>query len=311
MTPPAREPYFAFRFCRLLGKRVVANELGAATCWLLTMIVMQQDARRYTGAVTFYNGQLLPICGFDSVGRLDRCRKKAIDAGWLHYECGGKGRPGNYWVLIPPAVECDDTPLDEGLPAHLPIQNGQPNGRTNGRQTRDKRKASDHLPTLPLSPGPNTPPIALKGDPASPDERATATTGSATVTKKSQSSSTTPDGFEDWWSLYPRQEKKPRAINAFRKAIKSLALKHPSTIVALEWLKARTQLFAISESGQGGQFCPLPSTWLRDESFNDDPAEWNRRRQPNSRTTAHQFGAGQIHQSNGNGASKVDGDWSN
>ena len=83
---------------------------------MLTVIAITEDARGYRPpGVTFFNEQLMPMAGFGSVDSLARARKKAVDAGWLHYEAGGKGRAGKYWVIIPEAFVCvDDAPSDEG-----------------------------------------------------------------------------------------------------------------------------------------------------------------------------------------------------
>jgi hypothetical protein len=110
---PKRPRFFSHRFTRLAGKACLANHLGADACWLLAWIVHTEDARGY-GPVTFFNEQLLPIIGARSVDTLDRVRRRCIVAGWLHYEPGGKSRPGTYWVLIPDEqVEQDDAATDE------------------------------------------------------------------------------------------------------------------------------------------------------------------------------------------------------
>ncbi len=112
---PSRQQFFANRFIRLLGKTCVAQEIGCTGFALLVTIVMTEDASRYRRAVTFYDGQLMPILGMDSKKTLATARQKAIEAGWLHYQHGSKGRPGRYWVLIPEhANGIEDTPIDDG-----------------------------------------------------------------------------------------------------------------------------------------------------------------------------------------------------
>ena len=101
MQYPKRDAYFANRFIRLLTKTCTANEIGTDAFSLLVNVVMTEDAKRYTAAVTFTNEQLMPICGFGSKDRLNRARVRASDAGWLNYEPGRKGVPGRYWVTIP------------------------------------------------------------------------------------------------------------------------------------------------------------------------------------------------------------------
>lgn len=98
---PKRMRFFAFRFCRLLAKQAVANEIGSDACWLLTTIAHLEDAKGYR-PVTYFNPSLADVLGCGSVESLDRIRRRAIASGWLHYEAGAKRRAGVYWVLIPP-----------------------------------------------------------------------------------------------------------------------------------------------------------------------------------------------------------------
>jgi hypothetical protein len=118
---PKREKFFAHRLVRILTKDAVANELGAEVCWLLTVVAMQEDSKRYRGAVTYYNGQLLPLCGFSSDKVLDRARAKAVKAGFLVYIPGGRRAAGKYWCTIPDTVKdvpdgpCDETAFETGM----------------------------------------------------------------------------------------------------------------------------------------------------------------------------------------------------
>lgn len=113
-TYPKREKYFANRFVRLLTKSAAAQELGPEVCWLLTVVAHQEDSKRYKRPVTYYNEQLMPLAGFGGRSRLVRARDKAVAAGWLHYEQGGKGAPGKYWVIVPNhCADLPDNPCDE------------------------------------------------------------------------------------------------------------------------------------------------------------------------------------------------------
>ena len=117
-APPSRYPdrpkFFANKFVRLLAKACAANRVGADVCWLLTCVAHTEDAKGYRGAVTYFNGQLLPILGIKSEDTLDRVRKKAVAAGWLHYEPGRRSVPGKYWVVVPAEYrDLDDGPTDE------------------------------------------------------------------------------------------------------------------------------------------------------------------------------------------------------
>lgn len=163
---------FAFRVIRLLTKRAIANELGPDVCWLLSVVVMQQDAIRYARQVTYYNEQLMPLCGFGSPKRLVTARAKAVESGWLTYQPGTKGVAGKYSVTIPDEwTDVPDGPCDEG---ELPFRNGKESkicrsdtegniensvpirkGKRKGK-VRESGKESGHLSTLSLNPIPST-----------------------------------------------------------------------------------------------------------------------------------------------------------
>ena len=111
---PKRVSHFAHKFVRRLAKSAAAQEIGPEACWLLTVVAHQEDAVHYRRAVTFYDGQLLVLVGMNCRRTLARARDKAVDAGWLHYEHGRKGKPGTYWVIIPDHAEAfDDSPFGD------------------------------------------------------------------------------------------------------------------------------------------------------------------------------------------------------
>jgi hypothetical protein len=101
---PKRNSYFAHKAVRLMIRTCAAQEIGSDAFLLVTVIAHTEDAKRYTAPVTFWNAQLESVLGF-SWGKLDRARKRAVAAGWLHYEAGGKARVGRYWVTIPPSLQ--------------------------------------------------------------------------------------------------------------------------------------------------------------------------------------------------------------
>jgi hypothetical protein len=71
-------------------------------------------------------------------------------------------------------------------------------------------------------------------------------------------------GFEDFWSLYPRKTAKGAAERAWPKALKE-AGGNPNEIV---WsLKAALHLFDTREDGR---FVPHPATWLNQKRWLDD-----------------------------------------
>ena len=114
---PNRQAYFAHRYCRLLTKSCAAQEIGHVAFTLCVTVAHQEDAKRYTGAVTYFNEQLMAQVGVSKWVSLARARERAVKAGWLHYESGNRGQrmPGRYWVTIPEhLVALDDSPCDEG-----------------------------------------------------------------------------------------------------------------------------------------------------------------------------------------------------
>lgn len=114
-TYPKRPHFFSNRFLRVLAKACAAQEIGQGAVCLLMTIAVTEDAKRYTGTVTFFNAQLMAAAGFRSEEALATARNRAIEAGWLHYEPGGKHVAGRYWVTIPERLEVlDDAPMGEG-----------------------------------------------------------------------------------------------------------------------------------------------------------------------------------------------------
>ena len=102
---PKREAFFSHRFCRILHRDCAAQEIGATACLMLTFIAHQEDTCKYRRGVTFFNEQLMAILGLGTQKALISVRQRAIDAGWLHYQPGGKHKAGVYWVLIPSHAE--------------------------------------------------------------------------------------------------------------------------------------------------------------------------------------------------------------
>jgi hypothetical protein len=133
-TPyPRREPYFGNRFLRTLTKCAVAMELGGDACWLLTVVVMQEDACRFRRPVTFWNQRLCDLCGWADDRTLVRTRSMLVGSGWLNYQAAPEGtrKPGAYFVTIPAEAEGMDDPTEEG-PRPTP-DDGRDGGRDGGR----------------------------------------------------------------------------------------------------------------------------------------------------------------------------------
>lgn len=138
--PRGRPPCFAHKFCRLLTKVCAANDIGPGACWLLTVVAHQEDAKRYKDAVTFWNEQLMPLCGFGSRSTLVHARQLAVEKGWLHYEEGGKSRPGRYWATVPERFgDSKDSPLDESTDDFCRTEIERQSGRQVIADPYDKR----------------------------------------------------------------------------------------------------------------------------------------------------------------------------
>lgn len=116
-TYPKRPKCFGYRVVRMLFKTCAAQDIGIDACWLVASIAMTEDAKHYSGAVTYFNDQLQAILGFRKWERLDQARQAAVKGRWLHYErppSGIRRVAPKYWAMIPSEFETlDDSPMDE------------------------------------------------------------------------------------------------------------------------------------------------------------------------------------------------------
>lgn len=81
---------------------------------------------------------------------------------------------------------------------------------------------------------------------------------SKSTSRKDQST----EGFDDFWSLYPRKEAKQAALKAWRK-VKADEL--PAILAAL-----RVATHTEQWQKDGGQFVPLPASWLNGRRWEDE-----------------------------------------
>ena len=257
--PADRGAFFAQRYCRLLTKSCAAQEIGPEACWLLTIIANLEDAKRYSAPVTFFNEQLSPLCGFGGSKRLVAVRNRAVQAGWLHYERGGKGRPGRYWVTIPKAFQVlDDSPCDESSD-HLPFRNETESGAQSGTESNLPFRNETESGTE------NDLPFRNETESGAHSNLSLNNKDTCACAKDTCACATDED-FAEWWKAYPRKVGKARALKAYRNAIKKI---EPAELLRI------TKLFADTPKGKG-DYCPYPATWLNDERWTDDPAEWQR-----------------------------------
>lgn len=280
--PAGRGKFFAQRALRKMIKSCAAQEIGTTAFALVMVIGHCEDAKRYTGYVTYYNDQLLPLLGIRKWDTLDRARKAAVESGWLHYESPGKHQAGRYWILIPEQFQgLDDSPTDEGLYPNMVDNNGQllyPNdGHKSGTIGGISRvyqggQAGDDMgdpSTLPL-PAPESLPAS-----ASANKR-------ALKQEKSPESIWVQEGFSAWWLAYPKKVAKKAACDAWKAAVKRIEAEGESREFAIERLQKQCVAFAASPKGQSGQFCPHATTWLNQGRYDDDQSQWMQGdRQPN------------------------------
>lgn len=150
---PVKPSYFSQKVIRLLTKTASALELGPSVCWMLSVIVSQEDAIYYREPAKFYYGQLMPLCGFNSPKQLRAAIQRAIDFGWLCYTPGAKGRPCYFSVCIPEKyakVEptgCDESEFTSESEAKTEtnVIDSLPNRTSKGERKR-KRKGHASIP---------------------------------------------------------------------------------------------------------------------------------------------------------------------
>jgi len=112
----------AHKVTRLLFKSCAVLDIGHHAVLLVIHVAHQEDAARYRGPVRFWNRELQDTLGFNA-NQLNNARKRAVAAGWFHYErAGGKTRSiGRYWVMIPPdCQDLDDSPVGDIETIHHP-----------------------------------------------------------------------------------------------------------------------------------------------------------------------------------------------
>lgn len=197
-TYPRRPPYFALAFQRLLARRCEMQTIGTDGYALLSVIVNIEDARRYDGAVVFYNAPLMAALGFRKWERLDSVRRKLVDSGWLHYEAppaGSRNIPGTYWVTLPSGVSITNgTSLDEAnsTPDHIPQTDtvtqkaypspGYSEGYGEGYGRGEHSSPYTHTPK----------PISCRED--------------ATPADEGKAKPEYPPEFEEFWNAYPKRD---------------------------------------------------------------------------------------------------------
>ncbi len=75
------------------------------------------------------------------------------------------------------------------------------------------------------------------------------------------------DGFDSFWSAYPRKRKRLDALKAYEQARRE-GVTLETMLNALSWQRGQAQW-----TKDGGQFIPYPASWLRAGSYDDEPDE--------------------------------------
>lgn len=84
--------------------------------------------------------------------------------------------------------------------------------------------------------------------------------------------------FLTWYEAYPKHCAKGFAQKSYPAAIEDIVRTASDRGITPEsaaaWLLERTKLFATSDKGKSGQFCPGPAVWLNQKRYDDDPKTW-------------------------------------
>jgi len=271
---PKRESHFAHKLVRLMIRTCAAQEIGPGAALLVAVIVHTEDSKRYTAPVTFWNHQLQDVLGM-SWGQLDRARKKAVAAGWLHYERKATRSVSKYWTLVPPqfagvpdgACDCDadkvfhqngerNAETEDGSFTDTEKQTWNKRGR-NVEQTWKKREPSS-LTLLP-DPGPN------------PQEHVPSARSAST------------DQFELFWKMVlataPHKAKsKGEAAKRYVEAVRKLKAR-PDVADPHAFLLDRGAAYYASPEGQT-PYANGPAPWINKGRYDDDPKSWTRKDAP-------------------------------
>ena len=234
--------WFALKFCKLLSKTAAANEIGSDAAVLLMVVALKEDSKEYTDAPNYWNQQLMPLCGIGSPKRLVKARKAAVEAGWLHYEQGGKSKVGRYWVLVPERFQ---ELWGKRSGSDLSFRNGSQSGTTN--QETDICRSDTEIKTAPKRKSKRRTSIPVP-NPEPKGKRFSY-----------------PKDFKAFWKAYPagRKTDKKDAYKAWKDTGAD-----PAVIIA-----AATE-YAASDVGRG-EYVKGPATWLRKGCWDDDRAAWS------------------------------------
>ena len=281
--PANRPKFWAMQYIRAMTKTCAANEVGSLGAFLCSVIATTEDASGYRRAVTYWDGQLLPITGAKNEKAMALARTNCVKAGWLHYEPGAKARPGKYWTTMPlHAVGIDDHPTDEGEQTgsqtdHIGNESGSQTERIGNESGMNRDQKRNELGSQTEQTGiakvkireaflPIPIPIPIQS-----------------VTREEESGDDltflTPPSkpFNRFWDALPDGMKSGQVscVKAFPDAIYAIMASHGiEEADAIEHLVNRTKKFAKSPRGRDAEFRWSPLTFLKDGHYDDSDEAW-------------------------------------
>lgn len=229
--------HFALKYLHWLSQSETVLECGPDSFAVLVAVVLAEDRIRYSRPPNFFNEQLCRASGIGSEPALIRARKRAELTGLLNYKAGAKRRPGVYFV--------------DGFP-----NESLANAEGIRRESAGKAQPSNPIPfPVPNNSCPN------ESDDSEPP-------------KKKPSSRKPPktiEGFDQWYAIYPRKEKRGTAKEAFATALGDIqqtesVSRDEALGLLLKWTAERMPNLLSREQ----KFRPLPASWLNAESYRDE-----------------------------------------
>ena len=282
---PKRPPFFAHRLVRKMTKACAAQEIGPEACWLVSVIAHLEDAIGYRRPITYYNEQLIPIMGFGGKGAFVNARRKAVEAGFLHYEQGKKRQPAIYWTSEPAGYErISDGACDEGADRDFrPVSEPKAEDAVrfqDGNQTNAVR-FQDGKPTETPPPSPQynqdtqiqTLPHFEGADPGgSVSDLDGKDKPDPTKIKQKKPRRTYPAEFSAFWEAYPRKTDKLEADRKYPIALRRIMTDRGiDETAAHQVLLAGAQRYATVAAGLESRYTKHAATWLHHGCWDDQP----------------------------------------
>ena len=170
------------------------------------------------------------------------CVKRLEAAGYIHRVGGGKGRSNRYTIGAEP-YRSTGIPDHTGAPVRtIPVHRHTPY-RSTGHEPLNTPVVSNVGGEEVVSPAGVGPALEAPGPAAGAPPQ--------------------PEGFELFWTAYPRQEGRKSAIVAYKAAIASG--------LRPELLEQKAAQYALAKSGNDPKWIKMPANWLKDEGWLEDP----------------------------------------